>query len=79
MTENNFFIINAEETELENHISQNEDEYDFPFEFSHTNVWNQSFLSPENSNIPFEELQNELKCIRQILSEIKDFLTDTFK
>ena len=79
MTDNNFYIADAEKNEFENHISQSDDECDFPFEFSHTNMWNQSFLPPENSNLPFEELKNELKCIRQILSEIKDFLTYTFK
>ena len=73
MTENNFYIIDAEETEFENHISQGNEEYDFPFEFSHTNVWNQSFLPPENNAFSFEELNRELKNIRQILDEIKNF------
>ena len=79
MTENNFYIIDTKTSEFENHIPQSSEEHDFPFEFSHTNMWNQSFLPPENRNLPFEELKNELKCIGQILSEIKDFLTNTFK
>ena len=79
MSENNFFIINAEETEFENHTPESSDEYDFPFEFSHTNVWNQSFLPHENNSLIFEELHRELKSITLILNEIKIFLKDTFK
>lgn len=79
MTDNNFYIVDAEKNEFENHISQSDDECDFPFEFSHTNMWNQSFLPPENNSLIFEELHRELKSITLILNEIKNFLNDTFK
>ena len=77
MTENNMYFIETNGADLENHIPA-DDTASFPFEFSHTNVWNQSFLPPENSSTVFESLFVELADIKQLLTEIKNFLLETF-
>ena len=77
MTENNMYFIETNATKLENHI-QTDETTSFPFEFSHTNIWNQSFLPPENSSTAFEPLHVELADIKQLLTEIKNFLMETF-
>ena len=78
MTENNMYFIEINGTELDNHINTEDTDASFPFEFSHTNVWNQSFLPPENSSTVFETLFVELADIKQLLTEIKNFLLETF-
>ena len=78
MTENNIYFIETDGNNLENHIHTEDNAASFPFEFSHTNVWNQSFLPPENCNTSFEPLYIELADIKQLLNEIRDFLKETF-
>ena len=73
------FLIDADGQEFENHISEKESENDYPFEFSRSNVWDQNFFAPENSNISFDTVYSQLNEIKLLLKDIKAVLSDIFE
>jgi len=74
------FAVDADESTMENHICTAEDDSDFPFEYSTTNVWDKNFFSPENSsNLSFESLYSELEEIKLLIKDIKNILSDIFE
>ena len=74
------FLIDVDENNMENHISDETDNIDFPFEYSTTNVWNKNFFSPENSsNLSFDTLYSELGEIKLLITDIKNILSDIFE
>ena len=80
MEHNKVILIDVDENNMENHISDETDNIDFPFEYSTTNVWNKNFFSPENSsNLSFESLYSELEEIKLLIKDIKNILSDIFE
>ena len=74
------FLINVDENNVENHISDAADNNIFPFEYSTTNLWDKNFFSPENStNLSFDTLHAELAEIKQFICDIKLLLSDIFE
>lgn len=72
------FLIDINEAEIKNHIGENDK--DFPFEFSATNYWNQSFFTPEiPNNDAFDLLKTEIENIKQLVIDIKELLTQMFE
>lgn len=80
MEHNKAILIDVDENNMENHISDETDNIDFPFEYSTTNVWDKNFFSPEsNPNISFESLYSELEEIKLLIKDIKNILSDIFE
>ena len=80
MEHNKAILIDVDENNMENHISDETDNIDFPFEYSATNVWDKNFFSPENnSNLSFESLYSELEEIKLLIKDIKNILSDIFE
>ena len=77
------FIIDNTPEEFENHTdssTNNSAQNPFPFEFSRTRMWNESFYSPEiGCGHSIAALGKELGEIRILLSDIKDMLSDIFE
>ncbi len=69
------FIIDNPNADFENHIEENENQ--FPFEFTATNVWDGRFFPPENNS--FDALRCDIADIRQIVNDIKQILCDMFE
>lgn len=80
MEHSKVILIDVDENNMENHISDETDNIDFPFEYSTTNVWNKNFFSPENSsNLSFDTLYSELGEIKLLITDIKNILSDIFE
>ena len=76
----NIFIADNDISSFENHIPQTDSSEDLPFEFSATNMWNQSFFTPEShSDTSIEMLHNDLDEIKKLIGEIKSILKDIFE
>ena len=79
MDQKNPYIINMENVDFENYATDDETEY--PFEFSITKLWSESFFenAKKGSDNPYQSLMEELQDIKEITLEIRDILTKIFK
>lgn len=75
MEGNRPFIVSDEN--FENHMPDGDCE-GFPFEYSHTNLWNESFFNPEAAS-GFMLLHSDLEEIKGLLAEIKASIADIFE
>lgn len=74
------FLIDCSETEPENHIAETENEAVMPFEFSKTNIWNDSFFAGENmTDTSFDTLYAQLDEIKTLINDIKHLLSSIFE